>query len=346
MIEVVTSMNKLLATPCKTLATSVLAMSLSSCGVLSYKMPWSDSNIPDNSLISKNLVDAIAQYPKLNPLMSTVQMSKTDNAFERQVYAEMSQRGYKLETSSIKNAVNSVDALVRPAVTGDSSLYVLSVGQLTAERHYARIDGKTVPTSELVIRGGETRTVTLNDDDVFGTTNALVSNVVFEPGKPAVVSEPPVEPEPPALAAATVNPVEQPLLPMRSPVKQNMYDTMESNYLGVFSEYEDMEQSILVFPNDSLQLGDSNKRIIEQYVEMMDPVTDVLSVIGCSHGKTAISNGNSLLALGRANRVKEAFLFSGVEHDQILEEGCWAPVTFDEVMPRRGVVLTLKRRKS
>lgn len=132
----------------------------------------------------------------------------------------------------------------------------------------------------------------------------------------------------------------------RNAVKANFYETLESNYADVFEEYEDMDQSILVFPNDSLRLGDANKLIIEQYVEAMNPETDLMSVIGCSHGNTNVSNGNSLLALGRANRVKEALLFSGLEHDSILEEGCWASETFDDVMPRRGVVLTLKRRKN
>lgn len=128
-------------------------------------------------------------------------------------------------------------------------------------------------------------------------------------------------------------------------IKQNMYDSKESNYSNLLTDYEEVEQSVLVFPNDSLLLGDANKQIIEQYVDSMDPSTDVLSVIGCSHGQTAINNGNSLLALGRANRVKEAFLFSGVDHTDVLEEGCWAPTLYDEVMPRRGVLLTLKRRK-
>jgi len=115
--------------------------------------------------------------------------------------------------------------------------------------------------------------------------------------------------------------------------------------VDVFDDYEDVEQSVLIFPNDSLRLGDSNKQIIDQYVSSMNPETDVLSVIGCSIGATEIKNGNSLLALGRANRVKEAFLFSGLEHDLILEEGCWAPEAFNEALPHRGVIVTLKRQK-
>ena len=99
-----------------------------------------------------------------------------------------------------------------------------------------------------------------------------------------------------------------------------------------------------MFPNDSLRLGERNKETIARYVSELDPATDVLSVIGCSHGNTRIDNGNELLAIGRANRVKEAFLFAGIDHEQVLEESCWAGESFEK-MPRRGVVLTLKRRR-
>ena len=162
------------------------------------------------------------------------------------------------------------------------------------------------------------------------------------PAEPVALSEPVAAA--PEIAAA--NPVDA-ITPEQGPalIKQNLYDSGQSNYTSLFSDYEEVEKSILVFPNDSLQLGDTNKQIIERYVAKMDPSTDILSVIGCSHGNTAINNGNSLLAVGRANRVKEAFMFSGVDHDLVMEEGCWAPVLYED-MPSRGVVLTLKRRKN
>lgn len=335
-----TSMNKLLAPQGKVLTLAALALTLSSCSSLGLKMPWSDSDSIDHALISQNLVDVIAQYPKLNPLLATVQVSAPDNAFERQVQQQMSERGYKIERTDAVEGENIVEALSRSVDDDDkgSALYVLSVGELSAERHYAVVNGLTVPTSELVIRGGQARTITL-DDDGFADTDAQLSNVVFK------ADDASADVELPQLAAAKTE-SSGVSVQNQTAVKRNIYNTRESNYLDVFSEYEDLESNVLVFPNDSLKLGDTNKVIIEQFVEMMDPATDVLSVIGCSHGDTDVSNGNSVLALGRANRVKEAFMFSGIEHDQVLEEGCWAPTTFDEVMPRRGVVLTLKRRKS
>ncbi|MEE9322850.1 MAG: hypothetical protein V3U76_20585 [Granulosicoccus sp.] len=150
--------------------------------------------------------------------------------------------------------------------------------------------------------------------------------------------------------SSRTDPVNQESLPSNAStpsaaIRQNMYGTLESNYSTLFDEYDNILETTLVFENDSMRLGHENKTVINEYAAQMNPDTDVLSVIGCSHGKTLINNGNSLLALGRASRVKEAFLFAGLKHDRILEEGCWAPQLFD-AMPSRGVVLTLKRKKS
>ena len=154
----------------------------------------------------------------------------------------------------------------------------------------------------------------------------------------------PAEPELSAASiAAAISPERQPPGP-RALVRQNMYETRRSNYAPLFAEYEDLRQDTLIFPNDSLVLGEANKRLIADYARDLDPATDVLSVIGCSHGRTAIDNGNEVLAIGRANRVKEAFVFAGLDHDQVLEESCWAG-TYHEVFPKRGVVVTLKRQR-
>lgn len=333
--------EKSLPSLAKILLVATLATTLSACGVLGDKMPWAEQDPVDYSLISTNLVDAISQYPRLSPQLATVQVTKPDNAFERQVHKEMRQQGFKLESGDDVQGVNGVNAVVRGPeadLSGSEALYILSIGGISAERKFETVDGRTVPSSELILRGGDERTVTLNDPELFDGFDSAFSKVAFMPLDAVVISEVPKA----AVATRVPSESEGKLPPI---VKRNMYETRESNFSSIYTDYEDVEKKILIFPNDSLRLGETNKRIIERYVSMMEPETDVLSVIGCSHGKTAISNGNSLLALGRANRVKEAFLFSGIEHDSVMEEGCWAPRHFDEMMPRRGVVLTLKRLK-
>lgn len=320
---------------------ALLVVGVSGCSAIGIKAPWNNEPTPDYDLIAANLVNSLAQFPHLNPLMATVQMAQPSSEFNRHVKDELNDKGYKVETVAREKGINQVRPEIKSVVTddGEQDMYVLNIGRVSAERAYAIVAGKTVPVSEQVIRGVDERQVTLNDD-IFEAPGSAYTRVSFKPYAGPQIED--------VLAAQTPKAKAKSFFQRkkRNAVKVNLYETLVSNYADVFAGYEDVDQSILIFPNDSLRLGDNNKLIIEQYVENMNPETDLLSVIGCSHGNTEVNNGNSLLALGRANRVKEALLFSGLEHDQILEEGCWAPQTFDEVMPRRGVVLTLKRQKN
>lgn len=317
-----------------------ITLGLTGCNALGLKAPWDDSGRPDYTLISDNLVNTAAQVKHLNPLLATVQISKPKTRFDRHIQDELEQRGYKLEPVGKGDGTNVVRSQVKRVADENGTsrnLYVLAIGKVSVERAFDTLADKTVPVSELIVRGSDERNFSLNDD-IFEVPDSPFSKVSYQEYDGPQIKDV-LKP------ASSARRTGFWLSPKQNAVKRNIYENMTSNYKDVFTGYEDVEQSILVFPNDSLRLGDVNKNIIEQYIEQMNPETDVLSVIGCSHGVTNISNGNSLLALGRANRVKEAFLFSGVGHDQVLEEGCWAPQTFDEVMPRRGVVLTLKRRK-
>lgn len=119
----------------------------------------------------------------------------------------------------------------------------------------------------------------------------------------------------------------------------NMYVTGSR----IFKEYEDTLSGILVFPNDFLVLGASNKDYPQDLAQTFDPETEIFSVVGCSHGKSSIDQGNEKLANGRANRLKDALMVAGISEEYIYDEGCWASQHFDEVMPRRGVLLTRKK---
>jgi len=126
--------------------------------------------------------------------------------------------------------------------------------------------------------------------------------------------------------------------------KQNIRNLGESNFASILNAYGTVNETVLIFSNDSTVLGSDNKETVGDFVGQFDPSRDVFSVIGCSHGPTAVSGGQKSLALGRAQRVREALMFAGVPENKILDEGCWDHEQFDERMPRRGVVLALKRK--
>jgi len=330
-------------------------LTLSACSMTGQRTPRPETDSVDYALISENLVDLLAQYPRLNPRMAIVQLSAPDNMLEEKVHEQIRSLGYKIEKTGESDNGLLVEASIKPPGAGSANpapLYVLAVGSMSAQRSYTVVDGQTQPASPIVVRGADEKPLLLNDAELFQYSNSAHSSVQFLPAaetglaeleEPVVATEEPVVATPEIVAEipTPVSTLEQ----YSTTFDSNLFDKGgQSNFSDLFAEYQEVESNVLVFPNDSLQLGDINKQIIEQYVEKMDTSTDVLSVIGCSHGDTAIeNNGNALLAIGRANRVKEAFIFSGISHDLIVDEGCWAPVVF-EGLPSRGVVLKLKRR--
>lgn len=126
--------------------------------------------------------------------------------------------------------------------------------------------------------------------------------------------------------------------------KQNMRDLGGfSNFAEILDSMSTVNEAVLVFADDSTRLGSINKDRVNQLVSQYNPELDVFSVTGCSHGPSSYTGGQEALALGRADRVKEALMFAGVPQSKILDEACWAEEQFDNRMPRRGVVLSIKR---
>jgi len=124
---------------------------------------------------------------------------------------------------------------------------------------------------------------------------------------------------------------------------QNVRDLQRSNFESMFSDMGIVDEEILTFANDSTRMGDANKARLQDLLKSFDPGSDIFSVVGCSLGNTNHAGGQEELARGRAMRVQEELMYSGVPESKILAEGCWAEEAFDERMPRRGVVVTLKR---
>ena len=126
----------------------------------------------------------------------------------------------------------------------------------------------------------------------------------------------------------------------------NLFYADQSNFTSILDDYEQVESQVVVFGDDSLVLGNTNKLLIAQMVEDRLEPGDIVSLVGCSNGPTALEIGNEGLALGRAERVTQALTSQGVPRDRILDEGCWAPVSAGDKFPSRGVVMELWRPAS
>ncbi len=126
----------------------------------------------------------------------------------------------------------------------------------------------------------------------------------------------------------------------------NIRNTLVSNFQSDFADTLIVKEKVLTFANDSTRMGVINKAQVETFIKGFNPGSDVVSIIGCSHGNTSAEGGQEALALGRAARVRDELLFSGIPEQNIRAEGCWAGEHFDGGMPRRGVVITLRRKVS
>ena len=125
---------------------------------------------------------------------------------------------------------------------------------------------------------------------------------------------------------------------------ENFMSLQQSNFSDLFAEMGIVREKILTFPNDSTFMGKENKARLNAILDGFNAQSDVLSVIGCSMGATSHAGGQEALAKGRALRVRDELLYAGIPEENILEEGCWGEEAYDQRMPRRGVVVTLKRR--
>lgn len=262
-------------------------------------------------------------------------------------------------------------------------VYELAVGDIEMRRTYDTDIHDTVkPTTPMFVRGADASGIVLNDEiftnqtespkllvtesEQAGNEQASVSTStadsdgsgVFSPENDLAAwpngiqtgdassgnSTDSISPLGSIVSGSGVKPLTLPLISL--PKVENVFDLGGSNFQDVLTGYEIVSEQILMFPNDSLRLGNVNKQFIDRMVQQFDQESDVFSVVGCSMGPTAVSGGNAALALGRASRVVEALMFAGVEKDRILDEGCWASDSETNTLPTRGVVVTLNRNKS
>lgn len=209
---------------------------------------------------------------------------------------------------------------------------------LTSSEKNEHSQGKQQPRAGFLIPANTTAL-----ENMDGNRSLTVKDVM-PPALAKYEPKPPSNPdqsiaEAPAMPSGALIPRPDPLFNYT----QNMAVIGESNYKASFGGFLNVDEQILTFDNDSLRLGETNKWHIQQAVQHFNPDSDMFSIVGCSLGPTKLKSGNEGLAIGRANRVKEALIFAGVPQSNILDEGCWAAESIEK-MPSRGVVLVLKRK--
>lgn len=325
-------------------------------------------------IIAVDLVETLKQLEPLRPVETTVHFSRAarSDEFTLSMQGALQNAGYGVRWVSDNFSAprfryrhereeSQGSGQTSGQGSGHRDTYEVAVGQIELRRSYFT-DALAVvkPVSPLYIRGADASRI-VHDDTHFanrGATeehDAVAASLLSLPEAPARQSSAVASAGTPLFVPDDANPLDllvsganrrQGLtLPLATLTRvENVFELGTSNYEDMLASHRVMRKLILTFPNDSLRLGEANKRLIEQMVNFYQPESDVFSVLGCSLGPTQLKSGNAALALGRASRVREALLFAGIPQDRILDEGCWAGDSSRNSLPRRGVVVTLNRQ--
>lgn len=346
-------------------------LSVTGCSMWSGVSKDTDDAVPQTALIqfqpahheliADNLISVIAQFEGHAPLTTTYQLSQAQTPFGRAVQKSIIDAGYGTQVVEGDLGVNLVRYLAENAETeqGFRTRYRIEIGDHYAERNYQVIDGFVVPDSEIRASGLFTDELKVNDskfeESLFDSKLSYVSSPnVSEPEIRVIefqrgalnLDESKIAKSSDTKSSDVVadSNADSSAVMLLEPVKgKNNKFVDDSNFTDVFRNYSDVLSGVLVFANDSLSLGRSNKAYIKQLANSFEPDSEIFSVIGCSHGITDIENGNEILANGRANRVKDALIVAGVEDKYIFDEGCWAPQLDGRDLPSRGVIISKKR---
>ncbi len=349
---------------------ALLVLSLSGCGGAPKKIvselpsAKASSLITNNqgvaALVAKDLVGVMSQIDVLVPAETILYADRPADQFGERMVIALQDAGYRLRLAQAEQEPRLAYD-IQEDLTKSNYTVIVSAGLVKVKRRYAVNDDQQVvqPASSIFVLGASGDNIALNDS-IFANQQPSLPASENQVTETQVALATPVPPKKEIIKEELVQSVAvqpKPVVGENEPVvnialnsdlkpttKKNMYQTRKSNFEELLDQFNTVRREIMVFPNDSLVMGVGNKQIASEMVENFRAESDVVSVIGCSHGKSAIDNGNQVLANGRANRVKNEFIASGIQAELVLHEACWANVHFDEMMPRRGVVVTHKRK--
>lgn len=357
--------SRLWAWPAKLCLLSSL-LALSACSNLGG-VPGSD-NVLDTTHTRSNFNKMVAPVDQTilndlsavvvqiyDPIDTTLQINSEDKDATLQYFiSKLVEQGFGIQRVSADQGANFV-SYTRVDSTRNNKPHIrfsMNIGAVSISRDYAVArKHKVVPASMVRLSG--TRVAVTVDEQAFSpqvTTNRSfaqaqhVASLNLNEQSPVISL---ITPE--LVEKVSANSSEGPSLQALNSSKieiNNLFYGDVSTFSSILDNFVKVDRQVIVFGNDSMILGDTNKSLIDQFVENKLRSNDVVSLVGCSNGPTALEIGNEGLALGRAKRVTEALLTRGVSRDRVLDEGCWAPVKANDRFPSRGVVMELWRRNA
>lgn len=304
---------------------------------------------PAEAAMLEDLALALEQLHE--PRTTTVQVTREADPLTTAFVERLAAAGYGIQRVDADQGPRHLTLIATEESADDGAPELrleLEVGVTELGRSYVRRDDGARPASPLSVGG--TRADVALDDSRFGPDVDARHERVLRVGAAAAPERLPLislitedvvrgvareATRGPSLAAVNSQRVE---------VSNLYFGDQAFGSLG--DDWAPAERTVVIFANDSLRLGPDGKRRIARFVESYREGEDLIGLIGCSNGPTALEIGNEGLALGRSRRVAEELVALGIARERIVDEGCWAPTSAGDRFPSRGVVMEILRKPS
>ncbi len=309
--------------------------------------------MPTDRTILLDMLSVVTQI--FDPFDTTLQVNNADTDPTLQYFIDkLVGNGYGIQRVSADQGANyvSLTRSVSKPKRVDVITYSVSIGAVEIERDYTIPSRNVVEPASMVRLSGTRVAVAVNDKtsgrkrvtdpslsqaEYFATLDLDAQAPVISIITPKLVQQ---------VSARTADGPSLRTLNTSNVEVNNLFNGGESAFSSLLDDYNQIQRQIIVFGDDSLVLGETNKSLLDQFVESQYQRGDIISLVGCSNGPTSLEIGNEGLALGRAKRVTVALMTRGIEREQVFNEGCWAPVSAGDAFPNRGVVLELWRENT
>jgi len=333
---------------------------LSSCASVNTTLPAPNdistksavnSEIVHVDMISTDLVSALMQLQGFSPWVTTVQLSDSDSLFGQSLLDTFKSSGFGVQHVLSDGGNNNVSHKreIISTQNGQKLRYSLTISDVEIAREFTIKNKLIFPVSPLFITGSTVQRIAINDDLYRQQGGGGSDSVVFPSGVQFTNADGTVEEYDQHLV--NVNPGS-----MRSKgesiSKQRMLIAAKSRVLfnRKINTHVDIKkwtahkQVVLNFPTTKTSiLGGNNKKAILELIRSFDSEKHGLSIAGCAANKSLLWDGTELDSLDRQRRVFDELLVSGVPADLITESGCYGS-QFNDVIPKQGVVLTMRLR--
>jgi len=303
-------------------------------------------------VMAEDLAAVAAQI--FDPVGTTLQINAAIEDPLRDFFiTKFSEYGFGIQYVSADQGSNFVSYARQASTEGNrrNIRFSLTIGAVVMARDYLLVSNNRVAPASRFNLSGTRATVTVDEK---ASANKRIDDAAFS--AVTYIASLDLDTQAPVISLVTQDLVSQiasgPAVTTLQGVNSsnvevnNLFYSQSSTFSSLLDSRDRVDRQIIVFGNDSMILGNTNKLLIDQFVANRLGKDDLISLVGCSNGPTALAVGNEGLALGRAQRVTEALLARGVARERILDEGCWAPVSAGEKFPSRGVVLELWREQS